>query len=77
MPSDLEGFDMGRKALFGKPMTQSQRNKRHIDKLKKLATIALKSDLHRSEAGPSGKQVSAHDVDPRQIDIEDLIAYKG
>jgi len=65
---------MGRKAIFGKPMTQSQRNKRHIDKLKRLAAIALKSDLHRSEAGPSGKQVSAHDDDPRQTDLERFIA---
>jgi len=66
---------MGRRAIFGMPMTQSQRNKRHIDKLKRLAAIALKSDLHRSEAGPSKSDALAHN-DPRQIDLEDLIASK-
>jgi len=67
---------MGRRAIFGKPMTQSQRNKRHIDKLKRLASMASKSDLNRSEAGPSKSDALAHN-DPRQIDLEQFIASKG
>jgi len=65
---------MGRKAIFGKPMTQSQRNKRHIDKLKALASQASKPAPSGSGAGPVRKQVPDYDVDPRQIDIEELIA---
>lgn len=67
---------MGRKAIFGQPMSQSQRNRRYLDKLKRLASQSSKPDLHRSEAGPVRKQVPDYDVDPRQIDIEDLIASK-
>jgi len=67
---------MGRKALFGKPLTQTERNRRYLDKLKALASQASKPDLHRSEAGPVRKQVPDYDVDPRQTDLEQFIASK-
>lgn len=63
---------MGRKAIFGKPMTQSQRNKRHIDKLKALASQASKPAPSGSGAGPSKSDALAHN-DPRQIDLEQFI----
>jgi len=63
---------MGRKAIFGQPMSQSQRNRRYLDKLKRLASQSSKPDLHRSEAGPSKSDALAHN-DPRQIDLEQFI----
>jgi len=66
---------MGRKALFGKPLTQTERNRRYLDKLKALASQASsKPAPSGSGAGPVRKQVPDYDVDPRQIDIEELIA---
>jgi len=65
---------MGRKAIFGKPMTQSQRNKRHIDKLKRLASMNQKPALSGSGTGPSKSDALAHDDDPRQTDLEQFIA---
>jgi len=67
---------MGRRAIFGKPMTQSERNRRYLDKLKALASQASKPDLNRSVAGPSKSDALAHN-DPRQIDLEQFIASKG
>jgi len=67
---------MGRKALFGKPLTQTERNRRYLDKLKALASQASKPAPSGSGAGPSKSDALAHN-DPRQIDLEQFIASKG
>jgi len=63
---------MGRKALFGKPLTQTERNRRYLDKLKALASQASKPAPSGSGAGPSKSDALAHN-DPRQIDLEQFI----
>lgn len=65
---------MGRKALFGKPLTQTERNRRYLDKLKALASQASKPAPSGSGAGPSKSDALAHDDDPRQTDLEQFIA---
>jgi len=67
---------MGRKALFGKPLTQTERNRRYLDKLKALASMNQKPAPSGSGAGPSKSDALAHDVDPRQTDLEQFIASK-
>lgn len=68
---------MGRKAINGAPMSQAERNKRYRQKVRQelleLRNQSSKTAPFRAVAGPSGKQVSAHDVDPRQTDLEQFI----